>query len=258
MRPISFLFLCSGLLLASVPAAAQQTDAMPEEQAALDDEARQLFAAGETAYSNGRYDSALEYFTRAYDLSHRPMLLYNVGLSAELARHDERAVAAYRQFLTEVPDSPQQTRVQTRVRELEARLAAAALAVQPPQPDRVTDDVPVASEPPRASSGGDGTAGWVILGAGAALAITGAVLVGVAASDASTVENAPMGSSWSSVEGAASRAEPMSIAGIALLTVGIVGVGVGLAIALTAGGHDEPEVALRVGPGSLALTGRFQ
>lgn len=255
------LVVAVGLLGSAAIATAQTDDPVPDEQAALDEEARQLFEAGETAYSNGRYERALEYFTRAYELSGRPVLLFNVGLAAELAREDARALEAYRQFLELVPESPQHTRVRTRIRELEARVGSSESSPESarddaadPAPDAV-DDADTAPAP--ASSGADGTVGWVVLGASAAVAIAGVVLVGVALGDVAAVENAPMNSAWADVEGAAGRAEPLSIAGFVALGVGIAGAGLGLALGLTAAGSDT-QASLRVGPGGLALTGSFR
>lgn len=51
--------------------------APPEERDA--DKARAMFGAGSTAYSDGRYDEALEFFREAYRLSARPTLLYSLA-----------------------------------------------------------------------------------------------------------------------------------------------------------------------------------
>ena len=70
------------LVVASVPAAAQDLDE------SLDEEARAIFQAGRTAYDAARYEDALRHFQHAYRLSTRPELLYNVALAADRLRRD--------------------------------------------------------------------------------------------------------------------------------------------------------------------------
>ncbi|MBX3248731.1 MAG: hypothetical protein KF901_16255 [Myxococcales bacterium] len=265
MRRLVQWIILACLSTALVPAVGHtQPEATPDERATLDHEARQLFNAGETAFASGRYESALDYFTRAYELSGRAVLLYNVGLAAELARQDERALEAYRGFLELVPASEQRTRVQTRVRELEARVASRTEAQAADEASSgvgmgdASEDA--ASDPPAPATRSEGrkpTLGWALFATGAVVTATGAVLGALALADISAVENAPQGSSWSDVRGASTRAEPLSVTSLVALGVGVVGMGVGLVLALTArrGNHD---FALRVGPGSLALTGSFR
>lgn len=71
-----------------------------------DSEARALFDAGEAAYAAGRFDAALSRFQEAYELSHRPIILWNIALAADRARQDTLALETYRRFLDEVPESP--------------------------------------------------------------------------------------------------------------------------------------------------------
>lgn len=80
--------------------------ARAEAQADTENEARALFQAGTMAYEDGRYEAALGHFQQAYTLSQRPLILWNIALAADRARHDELALTTYRQFLAEVPDSP--------------------------------------------------------------------------------------------------------------------------------------------------------
>src|SRR5688572_22790375 len=70
----------SGVLTAG-PLAAQDAD--------VDMRARQLFEEGRGLFAEQRYEDALDRFRRSYDLSHRPALLYNIGLAADRARLDQ-------------------------------------------------------------------------------------------------------------------------------------------------------------------------
>lgn len=51
-------------------------------------EARSVFDAGQVAFTAGHYADALEYFKRAYALSRRPALLFNIGLCHDRLRED--------------------------------------------------------------------------------------------------------------------------------------------------------------------------
>lgn len=92
----------------------------------LDAEARALFLAGETAYDAGRYEAALEYFTRAHELSGRPGLLFNIASASERLRRDEEALAAYEQYLSELPDAANRGFTEERIAFLQQQLAQEA------------------------------------------------------------------------------------------------------------------------------------
>jgi len=255
MRTI-ILGVVLALGLCSATAHAQTTQQLsPEQRAALDDEARQLFEAGDVAYQNGRFDRAYEYFSQSYELSNRALILYNMGLSAELARRDEDALAAYRGYLAAVPDSEVHARVRTRVEVLEARVESGEASGDADPPAASADGGGASAS--TGGGGSDGLGGWLLFGGGLAVAITGGALLGVAASDVDRVENAPQDAPWSDYEESASRAEPLSIAGGVLLGVGAAAAALGIVLAVTSGGSDE-SVALRVGPTSLAVTGSFR
>jgi tetratricopeptide (TPR) repeat protein len=100
------------LLTAGAPMAGRADD---EGDSSRDEEARNLFQAGRVAFSDGRYDDAMGYFRRAYELSGRPELLYNVGTTADRLRRTDEAVEAFETFLAEVPESPNRREVESRI-----------------------------------------------------------------------------------------------------------------------------------------------
>lgn len=53
--------------------------------------ARGLFLEGVAAFSEARYETTLDRFNFAYQLSQRTALLYNVGLTEDRPRHDREA-----------------------------------------------------------------------------------------------------------------------------------------------------------------------
>lgn len=82
-------------------------------------EAQSLFAAGQSAYDDARYEDALRYFRLAAEVSPLPELQYNIGLAADRLRRDADALAAFEAFLRGVDEGhPKYNEVQARVRVL--------------------------------------------------------------------------------------------------------------------------------------------
>lgn len=136
---LALIVLTGGVVAMPRSAEAQATTA---EADAEDRAGRVLFDAGAEAYAAGRYDEALRNFVRAYELSGRPELHYNIALAHDRLRHDDEALASYRRYLAEAPATgPHRGEVESRVavlersleerRALEAR-ANAALTDEPP------------------------------------------------------------------------------------------------------------------------------
>jgi hypothetical protein len=116
----------------------------PEE---ADKRARSLFQQGRVAFEEGRYRDAWDYFRKAYLLSKRPELLYNVGQSADRLRMDREALEAFRLYLKRLPDAANRREVENRVRALEQRLRDAG------QSDATGAAAGTGSEPAEASLG---------------------------------------------------------------------------------------------------------
>jgi tetratricopeptide (TPR) repeat protein len=87
-----------------------------------DRKARALFEQGRQAYAEGDYRSAWDYFRKAYLLSKRPQLLYNIGQSADRLRMDREALAAFKLYLERLPAADNRKEVENRVRALEQRV----------------------------------------------------------------------------------------------------------------------------------------
>jgi hypothetical protein len=93
-------------------------------------EARALFDEGQAAYHEGRYEAALEAWTRAYELSGRGEILYNVAQAyGRLGRFLEEKHALER-FLAE-PTGPEsyRTGAAARIEALDARVARTAIVI---------------------------------------------------------------------------------------------------------------------------------
>lgn len=233
----------------------------PAESSATDAEARGLFLAGQAAFDDARYADALGYFRQAYELSGRPGLLYNVGVAADRLRRDDEALAAFSQFLREAPeDHPSYRDAEARVRVLRgvaedgAEAEPEVDAPPPPTAEPPSTEAPPATTP----SGADTTPAWIVVGAAAAVAVTGAVLLGVGQADADSVAATPDGTPWADVQHAATRADLMRNLGWVLAGVGLAGIAGGLTWALVAGSQPTDATAtLRIGPGGAQLRGEF-
>jgi tetratricopeptide (TPR) repeat protein len=261
-----YVLLSLSVLFASTAAA--QTDT------ASDTEARTLFAQGREAYDAGNFEEATRAFRRAYLLSPRYALLYNIGQSELRAGHDSRALEAFEAFLRQAPaDDARRSEVEERTRVLRSmgvtpEPSTTTTTTTPPDEPSETEPDTGTSTPvvkhtgtatPSSGDGGPGVAPWILVGGGAAAMIAGAVLMGVGAANASQVTDAPDGSQWSELEGTADGAQTMWGVGIVLAGVGLAAAGVGLVWALTgsSGGGDEATARLRIGPTSIALEGNL-
>jgi len=80
--------------------------------------ARAHFRTGEIYYQRSKYPDAAREFEEAYRLSRKSDLLYNMGKSYDGAGDHARALAAYRRFMSAVPDSPDRAMVDKRVEAL--------------------------------------------------------------------------------------------------------------------------------------------
>lgn len=239
-----------------------------QADASSDAEARRHFEEARTAYDAGDFESSVRLFRRAYLLSPRYALLYNIGHAELRSGHDALALEALEGFLRQAPaDDARRSEVEERVRVLRSMGVRPASESEAQQAQAAVDDRAPAHEPtptptPAQSSGDAGVAPWIVVAVGGALVLTGAVLMGVGASDAARVTGAPDGSRWSELQGVGSGAETMWGVGIALLGVGAAAAVGGLVWAIVGGssgssGESGATARLRLAPGSLFFEGAF-
>jgi tetratricopeptide (TPR) repeat protein len=81
-----------------------------------DQAARLLFQSGVEAYQNGEYDTALQRFRQAYELSQRPALLYNIGTTLDRLRRDDETIQTFEAYLAADPDTSKRAEVEARLR----------------------------------------------------------------------------------------------------------------------------------------------
>lgn len=134
------LFVAPASLALSAPAAAQQDAATVQQMQAagtgtqMDTEARARFRVGQSLYESGRFAESAREFEGAYELSHRPELLFNVYVANRDDNNLEKAVPALRAYLAAMPETlPNRINLQARLEAMEATLGERAAAAQASQ-----------------------------------------------------------------------------------------------------------------------------
>lgn len=125
------LALALSALLASPAAAAQAPDP------ARDAEARQHFTTGREAFSRGDFSTAAMEFERAYTLSRRPQLLYNIGRAYQEQLRLDEAQRAFQHYLDALPNAPDRAEVEGRLRIIDVAMSHATPPPAEPPPTRV-------------------------------------------------------------------------------------------------------------------------
>jgi tetratricopeptide (TPR) repeat protein len=239
------------LLLLSVPVMAQEAPAAPPNH--QDDMARGLFDAGRAAYEAGSYRQALGLFQQAYEASQRPQLLYNIGQTADRLRMDRTAITTFRRYLELMPTAENRQEVENRIRALEELTAeddeapveptvAPTPSAPPVQAQRIT--VPKGHEESSAAP-------WLLVGTGAAIAVTGVVLFMVGTGQVNQVGENPR---WSEVKGNAESGPRYQNVGLAAIALGTVGAAIGLVWLATG---SEADTSVAVGPQGVTVRGSF-
>lgn len=244
MRSIWWVSLCVLVLAASVGTAARGRAQDAVERA--DAEARSRFEAGRAAMAAGRTEDALVDFRRAYELSHRPALLYNIGVAADRLRRDDEALEAFEAYLASMPasDVTNRAEVEGRITVLRETIAART-AREGPGPLEAPPTTPSVSVPAVA-----------LLVSGGVLVVGGAVLLGVGASERARVANATLGAPWSDYATSAETAPILEGVGGATLGVGAALAVTGAVLLATDAPHERQVAVLPFGAGA-QVVGRW-
>jgi tetratricopeptide (TPR) repeat protein len=216
MRIRDALAIVAAITLASALDPPRGRGQRDPRDAALDESER-----AHEAYRSGRYQEAVDFLRRAYELYPEPVILFDLGCAyAELGHHDA-AIDAFRDYLEAAPDAPDRNAVEARIAAEEAALAREAQATRLP-PDLPPDDAP------RGGSGDGGldVAPWVLVASGAVLAGLGSGFVWYGFELHDRAARAP--DHFTGV-GLQSDAETVNALGIAGLVVGSVALAAGLA-----------------------------
>lgn len=242
--------VCLAGLAVPMAAAAQEATTAPQpppaatsspEPSASDQEARSLFRAGTSALDDGRFEDALAHFERAYELTHRSELLYNIGLTAVTLQRTDRALSAFEQFLRDSPETSHRREVEGRIRSLRAM-----------RPRRTTAPSGGATR----ADAGPGAGPWIVLGSSGAVAIGGVVLFSLGLLSNSNVRDAAPGTPWATVSADYDRGPLFTTLGAIVGAIGLAGTAAGIGWLVTGRDGDE-RVRVTVGPGGIAVGGRL-
>lgn len=218
-----------------------------------DDEAHGLHMAGAAAFASGHYEEALAYFQRAYDLSHRPELLFNIGQAADRDRQDEIALGAFREYLAAVADAPDREEIAGRIRVLERAVAAHTAAPAPPEiaaaaltPDAETPQTtpeaapttpvrePEPREPPVVQASTVDVGAIALTAAGGVAIVAGAIMLGVGLPDLlAPVDPHPSAADAPAQNARIQNGQILTGIGGAAVGLGLVGVVIGIVILST-------------------------
>lgn len=290
LRGSALAALVAGLLLGSVSARAQgviDMGAMPEQ------EAKAHFKVGKSLYESGRFAEAAVEWNRAYQLSQRTELLYNVYVAYRDASDIPNAIDALRSYLQGAElDDATRVNLQARLRAMEeanGKAPAATPAPGDPAPAAGTQAAPEASagaepapalaaEPAAAAATepatptrdeGGSAIPYVLLGVGGAFVIGAAVTGAIVLGNESDLEDGCPGDRCTSPELQDKLDTTRSLAVVtdALWITGAVAAGIGGALLLFGGdsGDEErahvsaPAASFACAPGACAATlrGRF-
>jgi tetratricopeptide (TPR) repeat protein len=180
-------------------------------------EARALFMAGRVAFDEARYESALKHFEASYELSQRTPLLYNIAQCHDRLRRDEQAIAAFERYLAAEPNPENRALVEARVKALRELVTARARATPgsagPAQPAQTPAEQPGSAQEPVSPGRRFPLGPMLTVAGGAALGLTGGLLMTFGARRGEDVEQAELGSSYQALRADLDAAERQWLAG---------------------------------------------
>ncbi len=241
------------------------------DQSGSDEQAKAHFRVGKSLYDSGRFAEAAAEWQKAYDMSKRPELLYNIYVAHRDANDASAATAALRSYL-ELAEVEPSRRVN-----LEARLRALeqAAAAQPPpeptseQPKELAQAQPAPDPALEAAADEADMAAilpYALIGVGGAMVIGGVVTGLMTQSKIDEVEDGcpdEMCPAGFGLEGRVDDIDKLALVTDVLLFGGVAVAGVGAVLLILDDGEQAPAAApaasLGCGPsGCMAsVRGRF-
>jgi hypothetical protein len=109
-------------------------------------EAKQLYLDGKHQFEEQHYEASLRLFERAYQLSARPALLFDIAACLSALDRPREAAARLRDYLDRVPADPQRRAIEDSILELKARAVEQEAAVREEREEHRADPQRVALE----------------------------------------------------------------------------------------------------------------
>ncbi len=229
-----------GALLALDVVFAQPADVPAEPSSEADlERARVLFENGKRLYDEGSYEAAIEAWQACYDISRRPALLYNLSNAYERLGNTAQALETLNRYRAIADVSPEEhDRLARKASTLELRARNEAAVLPPPEP--------APGSPP---SRGRSVGGTVLTVTGGALAVTGAVLGGIALGARGNANRACRDFQDgqlcpSSADDDARQFEQLGT--LSLVALGVGGAGLVSGVTLLVAGGDNPGASVEV------------
>lgn len=241
-----------------------------------DEKAREAYYTGDNHYAAGRYEEALKYFEKAYKLSKRPQLLYNIANAYERMGEYEAAAGYLRRYLKS-PEAEDVSSVRERIKRLEMNAEAKEEELRrerereqkseddKEQKEPETEQVAPTVDTERESRASRKPAYLFLAGSGAAL-ITASIFGLAANSAASDAEDLCIdGLCPDSAQDPLDREKRFALVADVSLVLGLASAGVGVYLLIKDSKKQErPEgTAVRVEPtlyrggGGIGLSGHF-
>lgn len=250
---------------------------MDEQNMGTDVEARQHYLAGKEHFDAGRFTDAAREFEEAYRLSRYTELLYNSYIAWRDGDNKQRAAANLRLYLELNPTSPDAATLRARLaaldeavarearteaERLEAENAARRASLSATRATQLAEE----ERARRLEAEARSPAGWIIMGGGAAIAVSGGVVAAIALGARTDIEDScPDGvcAQKFDLEGRRKKLNRLNIAADALMFGGGAIAITGLVMALmrvfdgstAAEGEHAPSVAC--GPTGCTVAGSF-
>ncbi len=274
-----------GLALA-LPAAAQEGEAdeeahpnmaeamsgggMTEDRQLDDARAREHFQIATRYYDEGRFIEAATQFEEAFGLSDRPELLYNAYIAYRDAHRPSDAARTLELYLQRTPEAPDRVNLEARLQELRRAVAEEERNQQQLESAQAAADAERARAEAEARRAAEAEAQpevwpWIILGVGAATAIAGGVVAGIALNDSNalrslcTDEDPPRCtvSSQENLDEQRDAAKSLALAADILMfgggAIAVAGLILGLTVGLPGGAEPAEEgdvqASVECGPG---------
>lgn len=246
---------------------------------AQDDRARFHFQAGTSYYEAGDYEDALREFDRAYALSQRHQLLYNLSLCHQQLGNLDEAANFLERYLNQVEEIPNRANLERRLENFRRRAAETETETETEtgtgtgteteagtgtgtetetETETGTGDTYPADEPEDAthddtpteqpsSGGGPNVAAIAAFAAGGVGALLAVITGPMALGEASSLEDQGCGERVACDAGTLRTLAGLADAGVALAAVGVT---LGVVFLFTMGDDDEDEASatLRFAP----------
>ncbi|MBA2543304.1 MAG: hypothetical protein H0V17_26920 [Deltaproteobacteria bacterium] len=221
-------------------------------------DAEQLYKDGQAAYDSKRYDDAIAAWSKSYELSRLPALVFNLAQAHRLAGHCTKAVDSYKKFLSLDPQADEKSAAEQFLRELEP-------CKQEPKPIVVKPRVEIlpsgmGSYRIEDRGGGKRTFGVITGAAGIALFATGLYFGNRATSLANEIEAAcELGCEWSTLEAKDASGRQAATLQYVFYGVGATAVVGGTVLYLLGARARETRVVIEPtsGGATASISGRF-